>query len=142
MDRQCGSGLDAIVLAARLVAAGGNGLYLAGGVESISTAPLRAHRDAGGVPDFFARAQFVPLGFGDPDMGVAAENVAAHFGISRERQDELALRSHRRALASAAAGAFDAEIVQLAGVAGPDGCCSAYWLRRRHGEPTTGRAGA
>ena len=54
-------------------------------------------------------------------MGVAAENVAAHFGISRERQDELALRSHRRALASAAAGMFDAEIVQLAGVAGPDG---------------------
>ena len=50
VDRQCGSGLDAIVLAARLVAAGGNGLYLAGGVESISTAPLRAHRGAGGVP--------------------------------------------------------------------------------------------
>ncbi len=121
VDRQCGSGLDAIVLAARLVAAGGSGLYLAGGVESISTAPLRAHRGAGGVPDFFARAQFVPLGLGDPDMGVAAENVAAHFGISRERQDELALRSHRRALASAAAGAFDAEIVRLPGVAGPDG---------------------
>ena len=121
VDRQCGSGLDAIVLAARLVAAGGSGLYLAGGVESISTAPLRAHRGAGGVPDFFARAQFVPLGLGDPDMGVAAENVAAHFGISRERQDELALRSHRRALASAAAGAFDAEIVQLPGVAAPDG---------------------
>ncbi|WP_260982337.1 thiolase family protein [Arthrobacter sp. U41] len=117
VDRQCGSGLDAIVLAARQVAAGGSGLYLAGGVESISTAPLRAHRGAGGVPDFFARAQFVPLGLGDPDMGVAAENVAAHFGISRERQDELALRSHRRALASADAGAFDAEIVQLPGVA-------------------------
>ncbi|KQN83692.1 thiolase family protein [Arthrobacter sp. Leaf69] len=121
VDRQCGSGLDAIVLAAGLVAAGGGGLYLAGGVESISTAPLRARRGAGGVPDFFTRAQFVPVGLGDPDMGVAAENVAAHFGISRERQDAVALRSHRRALASAAAGTFDAEIVQLAGVAGPDG---------------------
>ena len=44
-------------------------------------------------------------------MGVAAENVAAHFGISRERQDAFALRSHRRALAAAAAGRFDAEIV-------------------------------
>ena len=54
-------------------------------------------------------------------MGVAAENVAARFGISRERQDELALRSHRRALASAAAGIFDAEIVPLPGVSGPDG---------------------
>lgn len=121
VDRQCGSGLDAIVLAARLVAAGGSGLYLAGGVESISTAPLRARRSAQGDPEFFSRAQFAPKGLGDPDMGVAAENVAAHFGISRERQDELALRSHRRALASAAAGLFDAEIVQLPGVPGPDG---------------------
>jgi len=121
VDRQCGSGLDAIALASRLVAAGGSGLYLAGGVESISTAPLRARRDSGGAPEFFARAQFAPLHLGDPDMGVAAENVAARFGISRERQDELALRSHRRALASAAAGIFDAEIVPLPGVSGPDG---------------------
>ena len=121
VDRQCGSGLDAIALASRLVAAGGGGVYLAGGVESISTAPLRARRDAGGAPEFFARAQFAPLGLGDPDMGVAAENVAAHFGVSRERQDALALRSHRRALASTAAGFFDAEIVPLPGVSGPDG---------------------
>ncbi|HEX5869532.1 MAG TPA: thiolase family protein [Longimicrobium sp.] len=121
VDRQCGSGLDAIALASRLVAAGGGGVYLAGGVESISTAPLRARRDAGGAPEFFARAQFAPLGLGDPDMGVAAENVAARFGVSRERQDALALRSHRRALASAAAGLFDAEIVPLPGVSGPDG---------------------
>ena len=121
VDRQCGSGLDAIVLAARLVAAGGSGLYMAGGVESISTAPLRARRNTGGDPEFFSRAQFAPQGLGDPDMGVAAENVAAEFGISRERQDTLALRSHQRALASAAAGVFDAEIVQLAGVPGPDG---------------------
>lgn len=121
VDRQCGSGLDAIALASRLVAAGGGGVYLAGGVESISTAPLRARRDAGGAPEFFARAQFAPLGLGDPDMGVAAENVAAHFGVSRERQDALALRSHRRALASAGAGLFDAEIVPLPGVSGPDG---------------------
>ena len=89
-------------------------------MESISTAPLRARRDYQGEPEFFSRAQFAPQGLGDPDMGVAAENVAARFGVSRERQDELALRSHRRALAAAAAGVFDAEIVQLAGVAGPD----------------------
>lgn len=116
VDRQCGSGLDAIVLASRLVAAGGNGLYLAGGVESISTAPLRAHRTADGTPEFFTRAQFAPSSTGDPDMGVAAENVAAHFGISRARQDELALRSHHRALAAAAAGSFDDEIVALQSV--------------------------
>ncbi|WP_441870883.1 thiolase family protein [Pseudarthrobacter sp. TAF60_1] len=113
VDRQCGSGLDAIVLAARLVAAGGSPVYLAGGVESISTAPLRAYRNDDGEPDFFARAQFVPHSYGDPDMGVAAENVAAHFEVSRERQDALALRSHQRALAAAAAGHFSGEITPL-----------------------------
>ena len=127
VDRQCGSGLDAIVLASRLVAAGGGGVYLAGGGESISTAPLRAHRSRdGGAPEFFARAQFAPVRYGDPDMGVAAENVAAHFGVSRDRQDAVALRSHQRALASAAAGFFDAEIVALpGGSGGPDGAITA-----------------
>jgi len=119
VDRQCGSGLDAIVLAARLVAAGGNPVYLAGGVESISTAPLRAYRNDDGEPDFFARAQFVPRSFGDPDMGVAAENVAARFQVSRERQDALALRSHRRALAAAQAGHFGGEVTTLATSTGP-----------------------
>lgn len=118
VDRQCGSGLDAIVLAARLVAAGGNPVYLAGGVESISTAPLRAYRNDDGEPDFFARAQFVPLSYGDPDMGVAAENVGAHCKVSRERQDALALRSHQRALAAAAAGHFSGEITRLETPAG------------------------
>lgn len=113
VDRQCGSGLDAIVLATRLVAAGGDTAYLAGGVESISTAPLRANRTAAGTPDFFSRAQFVPLSFGDPDMGVAAENVAAEFGVSRARQDRFALRSHQRALAAGAAGTFAGETVPL-----------------------------
>jgi acetyl-CoA C-acetyltransferase len=115
VDRQCGSGLDAIVLASRLVAAGGGGIYLAGGVESISTAPLRAHRGGDGAPEFFTRAQFTPPGHGDPDMGVAAENVAGRFGISRERQDAFALRSHQRALSAAAAGAFEGETVPLPG---------------------------
>jgi acetyl-CoA C-acetyltransferase len=118
VDRQCGSGLDAIVLASRLVAAGGGGVYLAGGVESISTAPLRAHRNDDGVPAFFSRAQFAPHSLGDPDMGVAAENVAAEFGISRSRQDDFALRSHRRAVAAAADGAYDLEIVPLEVAAG------------------------
>lgn len=121
VDRQCGSGLDAVALASRLVASGGGGVFLAGGVESISTAPLRARRNIDGAPEFYPRAQFAPLGLGDPDMGVAAENVAARFRVSRERQDALALRSHQRALASAAAGFFDAEIVPLPGVSGPEG---------------------
>jgi acetyl-CoA C-acetyltransferase len=113
VDRQCGSGLDAIVLAAGLVAAGGGPLYLAGGVESTSTAPLRAHRNEDGGPEFYRRARFVPEKFGDPDMGVAAETVAQTFHISRERQDTFALRSHQRALAAAEAGFFDGELVPL-----------------------------
>ncbi|WP_236783026.1 thiolase family protein [Arthrobacter sp. QXT-31] len=112
VDRQCGSGLDAIVLASRLVAAGG-GTYLAGGVESISTAPLRAHRNDDGEPAFFSRAQFAPHTHGDPDMGVAAENVAREYGISRDRQDEFALRSHRRAVAAQGSGTFGRETVEL-----------------------------
>lgn len=118
VDRQCGSGLDAIVLAARLVAAGGNPVYLAGGVESISTAPLRAHRNGDGEPDFFSRAQFVPLSFGDPDMGVAAENVAARFAVGRDRQDAFALASHQRAVAAVRAGRFHGEITPLETPAG------------------------
>lgn len=113
VDRQCGSGLDAIVLASRLVAAGGGPLLLAGGVESTSTAPLRAHRNDDGGPEFYRRAQFVPEGFGDPDMGVAAETVAQKFAVSRERQDAFALRSHRLALGASRAGYFDGELVPL-----------------------------
>jgi acetyl-CoA C-acetyltransferase len=114
VDRQCGSGLDAIVLASGLVAAGGNPLYLAGGVESTSTAPLRAHRNDDGGPEFYQRAQFVPEKFGDPDMGVAAEAVAQEFGVSRDRQDRFALLSHQRALAGAEAGYFGDELVPVA----------------------------
>ena len=125
VDRQCGSGLDAIVLASRLVAAGDGGVYLAGGVESISTAPLRAHRARDGTPEFFRRAQFAPLSHGDPDMGVAAENVAARFGVSRARQDAFALRSHRRALAAAAAGAFDGELLPITAGSGSSRTVSA-----------------
>jgi acetyl-CoA C-acetyltransferase len=82
-------------------------------VESTSTAPLRAYRNDDGGPEFYARAQFVPDSFGDPDMGVAAENVARNFGVTRERQDAFALRSHGLALASAHAGVFDGELVPL-----------------------------
>ncbi|WP_354235867.1 thiolase family protein [Arthrobacter sp. UYEF3] len=123
IDRQCGSGLDAIVLASRLVASGGRhvggAVYLAGGVESISTAPLRARPGPDGVPEFFSRSRFAPERHGDPDMGVAAENVADHYGIARRRQDDFALRSHRRAIAAAESGAFHGETVALPGAGGP-----------------------
>jgi acetyl-CoA C-acetyltransferase len=56
---------------------------------------------------------------GDPDMGIAAENVAAHAGISRERQDRFALESHRRAVAARKAGRFAGEIVPIVTPTGP-----------------------
>ena len=120
IDRQCGSGLEAIVLACRLIAAGAGDLYLAGGVESCSTAPLRAHRltSSLGQPDFFDRVRFAPDSVGDPDMGVAAENVADRYGISRQRQDAFALRSHRLAAAATDARVPAPEIVSLETEAG------------------------
>lgn len=115
VDRQCGSGLEAIVTACRFIRAGAGDTYLAGGVESVSRAPWRVEppRRPGAQPRFFARARFAPDSIGDPDMGVAAENVARVYGISRERQDAFALRSHQRAVAAADAGRFRREIVSV-----------------------------
>jgi acetyl-CoA C-acetyltransferase len=105
VDRQCGSGLEAVRLAAALVRAGDADLVLAGGTESATHA-----RDAG------VRAAFAPPGHPDPDMGVAAEDLAAKAGIERARQDAYAARSHRLASAAADTGVFDAELVVV------DGC--------------------
>ncbi|POH58579.1 thiolase family protein [Arthrobacter glacialis] len=121
VDRQCGSGLEAIVLACRLVQAGAGELYVAGGVESISTAPARAHRHPDGTLEFYRRAQFSPLELGDPDAGVAAENVATHYAISRSRQDAYALESHRRAVAATAQGRFAQELVPFESLAADQG---------------------
>jgi acetyl-CoA C-acetyltransferase len=127
VDRQCGSGLEAIALAARFVQAGAGRFYLAGGTESSSRAHLRFRPPTtpGGEPEPVRRARMAPDTVGDPDMGIAAENVAAHAGISRARQDAFALESHRRAVAAAKAGQFDDEIVPLetpAGTVSRDEC--------------------
>ncbi|WP_288588476.1 thiolase family protein [uncultured Methylobacterium sp.] len=124
VDRQCGSGLEAIILACRLVEAGAGEVYLAGGVESVSTAPWRVERpkQPGALPRFFARARFSPDAIGDPEMGIAAENVAARCGIGRPRQDAFALRSHQRAIRAHEEGRFAREIVP---VATPDGVVDA-----------------
>ena len=113
IDRQCGSGLAAIVQAGQAVRSGDAGLVLAGGVESASTAPLRAHRVGTGKTRPYARAPFTPPEFGDPDMGVAADALAAAGNVSRERQDAYAAASHAKALDARAAGRFDAELVPV-----------------------------
>lgn len=113
VDRQCGSGLDAVMQAAARVRSGEEQLILAGGVESASTAPWRfwPPGDDGGQ-ERYTRAPFAPEGFPDPDMGTAADDLARIRGIGRARQDAYAARSFARA----AATDFADEIVPVAGV--------------------------
>lgn len=111
IDRQCGSGLSAIITAGDAIRAGDDRLQLAGGAESASTAPLRL---AAGIA--YARAPFAPTGFPDPEMGPAAQSLALRYGIGRDRQDAYAARSHRLAVAQRDRGGFDDEIVEIDGV--------------------------
>ena len=115
VDRQCGSGLEAIAVAAHRVLAGAS-CVLAGGVESASTAPQRYALQADGSRAPYDRARFAPDEHGDPDMGPAAEALAAAAGVTRERQDAYALRSHQRAVLAADQGRFAAELVPVGGV--------------------------
>ncbi len=112
VDRQCASGLAAVLLAAQQVRAGEAGLVLAGGTESASRAPARAHRTPWGDVAY-TRAGFAPTPWADPGMGEAADVLARHRGITRERQEAYAARSHARALAAHAAGRFEAETVAV-----------------------------
>ncbi len=111
VDRQCGSGLAAIIDAATAIRAGDERMRIAGGVESASTAPVRS---VDGIA--YDRAPFAPAGFPDPDMTRAAETLARHDGLSRARLDSHAARSHTRARAALQAGRFARELVPLAGL--------------------------
>ncbi|MFD2923737.1 thiolase family protein [Halobacillus naozhouensis] len=120
IDRQCGSGLEAINIAARLVQAGAGDMFIAGGVESTSLAPWKVKKPASlhdpRGPELYTRAQFSPEFIGDPEMGEAAENVAAHYGVTREEQDEFAYISHMKASAAQREGAFREEIMPVDGI--------------------------
>jgi len=123
LNRLCGSGLDALATAARLIRSGEAELVVAGGVEGMSRAPFVV----GKADTAFARDtqmydttmgwRFVnPLlkkQYGVESMPETAENVAAEFGISRLDQDAFALRSQQRALLAQADGTFAAEIVPV-----------------------------
>ncbi|EJL07371.1 3-oxoadipyl-CoA thiolase [Pseudomonas chlororaphis] len=123
LNRLCGSGLDAIGSAARALRCGEAGLVLAGGVESMSRAPLvmgKAQAAFSRQAELFDSTigwRFVnPLmeqGFGIDSMPETAENVAAQFGISRADQDAFALRSQQRAAAAQASGRLAREIVAV-----------------------------
>jgi len=110
VDRQCGSGLEAIIQGVRLVQSGAAQTVIAGGIESATTAPLRTDRLSGLT---YERAAFTPDWMDDPEMGIAAENVAAKYGITRLQQDEFAFASHMKASAAQQCGQFDAERLAL-----------------------------
>lgn len=119
VDRQCGSGLEAVILAARLIQAGAGDIYLAGGAESTSLAPWKLAKPFNHFKEFpqvMQRARFSPPSLGDPDMGIAAENVAERYGITREEQDQYALNSHRKAVHSQKTCRFADEIVPVRGI--------------------------
>ncbi len=101
IDRQCGSGLEAVRYACTLIQAGAGTMYIAGGSESSSQSP------------FSERARFSPDFIGDPDMGLTAEYTAARYSISRSMQDEYALLSHERSRNAHDREFYSEEIVPL-----------------------------
>lgn len=123
MNRLCGSGMDAIITAARAIKAGEAELIIAGGVESMSRAPFvmpkaeTAYARANAVYDTTIGWRFVnPLMkkiYGVDSMPETAENVAEDFNIAREDQDLFALRSQQKAGAAMANGRLAREIVAV-----------------------------
>jgi acetyl-CoA acyltransferase len=123
VNRLCASGMEAVTTAARAVASGEAEIVLAGGSESMSRAPFVVPRPDDRLPNKMELAD-TRLGWrlvnprmrdlhGVLAMGETAEEVAARYGISRERQDAFALRSHQRAAAARDAGRFADEILPV-----------------------------
>jgi len=123
LDRRCGSGLQAVIYACMQVGSGAAELVLAGGADSMSQAEFYSTSPRWGVKagafkleDRLERARVLAGGVNHPVPGgmlETAENVRREYGIPREEQDELALRSHQRAVAAQQSGAFAQEIVPV-----------------------------
>jgi acetyl-CoA C-acetyltransferase len=119
INRVCGSGLKAIMLAAAEIRAGDASVAIAGGMESMNGAPYLLSRARFGyrLGDGTLVDATVHDGlwcaFDDCHMGTHAERVAIASTVSRQEQDEFALRSHQRAIAAIDEGRFDAELVPV-----------------------------
>lgn len=124
VNRLCGSGMQAVASAAHAIKAGEGEVFIAGGVESMTRAPFVMAKPAAAFPRGEVKLSDTTLGwrFTNPalaerhrpySMGETAENVAERFGISREEQDEFALRSHRLAVRAINEGRFKDEIVPV-----------------------------
>jgi acetyl-CoA C-acetyltransferase len=119
INKVCGSGLKAVMLAASQIAAGEYGVIVAGGMESMSNAPflLRGLRQGLSLGEHSIDDANLTDGlvdaYGGGHMGLGGEKAAALSGLSREDQDRFALRSYEKALAAQRSGAFADEIVPV-----------------------------
>lgn len=119
VNKVCGSGLKAVMIAASAIRAGDGSLYVAGGFESMSRAPFLVDGRTGSLR--FGHAQLTDAllldGLWDPfenwSMGMAAEFIADEYEVTREAMDEFALQSHQKAIAAIDSGAFRDEIVPV-----------------------------
>tara|TARA_B100001964_G_scaffold166066_1_gene182398 strand:+ start:2552 stop:3736 length:1185 start_codon:yes stop_codon:yes gene_type:complete len=107
VNRFCSSGLQTIASAAERIIAGGAETVVAGGVETMSLVPMTGFRIS---PNPYMAAEQPEVYM---NMGLTAERVADEFEVSRQAQDEFALRSHQRAVAATEAGKFKEEIVPV-----------------------------
>ena len=122
LNKVCGSGLKAIALGAQSIMCGDADVVLAGGMESMSNAPMAlpkarwGHRmeisGAGEVKDLVVYDGLYEIFYGY-HMGITAENIASKYSISRQEQDELALLSHTRAMEAIRSGVFKGEIADV-----------------------------
>ena len=130
VNRLCASGLEAAVQASRAIRLGEVELCVAGGVESMTRAPWAVMKPDAGFPGGSLQTYDTALGWRFPNprlaerfplesMGETAENVAARYRVARERQDEFALRSHRRAIAAHEAGRLRGELIAVPTAHGP-----------------------
>jgi acetyl-CoA C-acetyltransferase len=119
INKVCGSGLKAVMLAAASIRAGDGDFYVAGGMENMNLAPYLLTKARFGYR--LGNAELVDAvvhdglwcPFEHQHMGLAAEWIAEHYDVSRQAQDEFALLSHQRAIAAIDAGKFKAEIAPV-----------------------------
>lgn len=119
VNKVCGSGLKAVMLAAQAIRAGDAQAFVAGGMESMSNAPYLLTKARTGYR--MGNAEMIDAvvhdglwcAFENIHMGSEAEIIAEKFGVTRQEQDQFSLQSHRRAAAATAAGRFRDEIIPV-----------------------------
>ncbi|MED4753809.1 thiolase family protein [Brevibacillus choshinensis] len=116
IDRQCGSGINSVALAAEAIRAGSAGIMVAGGTESMTRIPFLMESSSQAydrTPPKFVRRELSPPSIGNPPMGITAENLVERYGISREEQDEFSFQSQQKMRTAMEAGIFAEQILPV-----------------------------